>query len=154
MGIRITGLPAAQFSHLFTLSDTELTRRSAMRVIADRDRSLPCRVSLTDARAGDEVILVNYEHLPVATPYRSRYAIFVREGEDRYDSTEEVPDQLLRRTLSLRAFSDRHLLAGCAVVEGKDLQTSAGSVLENPRVSYLHVHFAAAGCYAARVDRA
>ncbi|MFV3456565.1 DUF1203 domain-containing protein, partial [Mycobacterium tuberculosis] len=29
---------------------------------------------------GDAAILLNYEHQPADTPYRSRHAIFVREG--------------------------------------------------------------------------
>jgi hypothetical protein len=34
----------------------------------------PCRVSLVDAEIGESVLLVNYEHLPAASPYRMRYA--------------------------------------------------------------------------------
>ena len=66
MTFRITGLPAAKFAHLFALSDEELSARGAVRKIADgRIPGYPCRVSLTDSRAGDELLLVNYEHHPV-----------------------------------------------------------------------------------------
>ena len=77
MQFRIRGLPAEQFAPLFKLSDEELTEKGAVRQIADaRDPGYPCRVSLTDSKPGDELILVNYEHHPVDSPYRMRFAIF------------------------------------------------------------------------------
>ncbi len=79
MHYRIQGLPAEQFAPLFALSDEELAERGAVRRIADGPR--PCRISLTDAQAGDELILVNYEHHAVASPYRMRFAIYVRKDE-------------------------------------------------------------------------
>ena len=66
MQFRIRGLPAEQFAPLFKLSDDELTEKGAVRRIADaRDPGYPCRVSLTNSKPGDELILVNYEHHPV-----------------------------------------------------------------------------------------
>ena len=82
MHFRIQGLPADQFAPLFSMSDAELAKRGAVRRIADdRGRGYPCRVSLTDSTPGDELILVNYEHHAVASPYRMRFAIYVRPGE-------------------------------------------------------------------------
>ena len=88
----LRGLPAERFAHLFTFSDEELARAGAVRRIADGPR--PCRVSLTDAKAGDELILVNYEHHPVASPYRMRFAIYVRPGEETFDAVDTAPEQL------------------------------------------------------------
>src|SRR6478672_12451398 len=102
MNFRIRGLEAGQFSHLFALSEAELAAQGALRKIADGP--CPCRVSLTDATPGDEVILVNYEHHAVASPYRMRFAIYVRQGEKTYDRVDEVPEQLRKRTLAARAF--------------------------------------------------
>jgi hypothetical protein len=59
INFRIRGLEAGQFSHLFALSEAELAAQGAVRKIADGP--CPCRVSLTDATPGDEVILDNYE---------------------------------------------------------------------------------------------
>ena len=50
----------------------------------------PCRISLTDAKPGDELILVNHEHHAVASPYRMRFAIYVRKGEQTFDAVDEV----------------------------------------------------------------
>jgi Protein of unknown function (DUF1203) len=72
VNFRIRGLLAGQFSHLFALPDAELAAQGAVRKIADGP--CPCRISLTDATPGDEVMLVNYEHHAVASPYRMRFA--------------------------------------------------------------------------------
>src|SRR5260370_35342056 len=103
MSFRIKGLAADQFDHLFAMSDAELAKHGAVRQIADgRNPGYPCRVSLTDSKPGDELLLVNYEHLPVASPYRMRFAIFVREGDETYDRVDKVPEQLRKRGLAWR----------------------------------------------------
>src|SRR5271157_3244659 len=51
----------------------------------------PCRVSLTDSREGDELLLINYEHHDVHSPYRMRFAIYVRKGEETYHAIDRVP---------------------------------------------------------------
>src|SRR5580658_3188708 len=92
MHFRIRGLPAEHFAPLFTLSDEALAGQGAVRRIADGAR--PCRVSLTDATPGDELILVNYEHHAVHSPYRMRFAIYVRQGEETFDEVDTVPERL------------------------------------------------------------
>jgi hypothetical protein len=155
MSFRISGLPAEQFADLFVLSDQELAARGALRRIADaRTPGYPCRVSLTDSRPGDELLLVNYEHHPVFSPYRMRFAIFVRKGEETYSAVDEVPEQLRLRTLAVRAFDADAMMVGFELVAGRDLEAAVEGLFANRVVVYLHVHFAAPGCYAARVDRA
>jgi hypothetical protein len=39
-------------------------------------------------------------------------------------------------------------------VDGRELEAAIDRLFADPRAAYLHVHFAAPGCYAARVDRA
>jgi len=151
MSFRITGLPAQDFSHLFSLDDSELAALGAVRRTAQH--GAPCRVSLTDATPGDEVILVNYEHHKVDSPYRMRFAIYVRKGEETYDKVDEVPEQLRLRTLAVRAFDTDAMMTGWELVEGRDLEAAIERLFANPRAAYLHVHYAAPGCYAARVER-
>lgn len=152
MGFRIQGLPAEKFSHLFTLSDEELAQAGAVRRVADGPR--PCRVSLTDAQAGDELILVNYEHHAVASPYRMRFAIYVRRGEETFDAVNTVPEQLRKRMLAVRAFDGDAMMVGWELVDGNELEGAIERLFADSRAVYLHVHFAAPGCYAARVARA
>jgi hypothetical protein len=154
MSFRIVGLPAERFAHLFALSDAELAAQGAVRRTADaRNPGYPCRVSLTDSRPGDELILVNYEHHEVESPYRMRFALYVRKGEETYDKVDEVPEQLRLRTLAVRAFDADAMMAGWELVEGRDLEAAIERLFANPRAAYLHVHYAAPGCYAARVER-
>jgi uncharacterized protein DUF1203 len=155
MSFRITGLPAETFASLFALSDQELAARGAVRRIADDHRpGSPCRVSLTDAEPGDELILVNYEHHPVASPYRMRFAIFVRKGEETFDAIDRVPEQLRIRALAVRAFDEEAMMVGRELVDGGELEAAIERLFADPKAAYLHIHFAAPGCYAARIDRA
>jgi hypothetical protein len=155
MHFRITGLPAEHFTPLFDLSDAELSARGAVRRIADaRTPGYPCRVSLTDSRAGDELLLVNYEHHAVASPYRMRFAIYVRRGEETYDAVDQVPEQLRKRMLAVRAFDADGMMVAWELVDGRQLVALIERLFADPRAAYLHVHFAAPGCYAAQVVRA
>ena len=75
MSFRIIGLPAEPFADLFSLSDEALRARRAVRRIADAKPGYPCRISLTDAEPGEEVVLVHYAHQPSDSPYRSSHAV-------------------------------------------------------------------------------
>ena len=155
MSFRITGLRAEHFNHLFALSDEELAAQGVVRQIADARRpGYPCRVSLTDSEPGDELLLVNYEHHAVSSPYRMRFAVYVRKGEETYNALDEVPEQLRIRTLAVRAFDAQGMMQGWELVEGRELEAAIGRLFANPAAAYLHVHFAAPGCYAARILRA
>ena len=154
MTFRISGLAAEPFAHWFDLDDEALRARHARRVVATNKPGFPCRISLTDAEPGQEVLLVNYEHLPVASPYRARHAIYIRQGETRYDAVDEVPVMLRSRQLSLRAFNAKHLMTDAEVVDGRELETAIARLFANPAAQFLRVHFAAPGCYAALVERA
>ena len=152
MHFRIQGLPAKEFAPLFKLSQEELRQHGAVRQIADGPR--PCRISLTDAQPGDELILVNYEHHAVASPYRMRFAIYVRAGEETFDAVDAVPEQLRKRMLAVRAFDGKAMMTGWELIDGVKFEEAIERLLVDPRAAYLHVHFAAPGCYAARVERA
>ncbi len=154
MSFRIKGLPAEHFEHLFALSDEELAKHGAVRRIADgRQPGFPCRVGLSDAQPGDELLLVNYEHHPVDLPYRMRFAVYVRKGDTTYDAVDEVPEQLRTRTLAVRSFDDEGMMVGRELVEGREIEGAIERLFGAPEARYLHVHFAAPGCYAAKVER-
>jgi Protein of unknown function (DUF1203) len=154
MSIRITGLSPEPFRPLFSMSDRELAVHQAVRRVADARPGFPCRVSLTDAEPGQQVILVHHEHHAVASPFRASHAIYVREGETQFDAVDEVPEQLRRRLLSVRAFDRAGMMVGADVVDGQELEGLVARLLDDERAGYLHVHFARQGCYAARIERA
>lgn len=153
MSFRITGLPADKFQPLFAMSDDELKRRGALRLTADGP-GYPCRISLTDAAPGDELILLHYEHQDADTPFRASHAIYVRPGEERYEAVSEIPPQLRKRLLSIRAFDARGMMLEADVADGNAVEPVIARMFGNGAVAYLHLHYARQGCYAARVDRA
>jgi hypothetical protein len=153
MSFRITGLPADPFQPFFAMDEAELKHRGARRLTADGP-GYPCRVSLTDAAPGDELILLNYEHQSADTPFRASHAIYVRPGEARFDAVDEVPEQLRKRLLSVRGFDAEGMMLQADVTEGREVEPVIAGFLANPKIAYLHLHYARQGCYAARVDRA
>ena len=155
MSFRITGLPAERFTHLFGLPDAELARHRALRRTCDEKPGFPCRVSLQDAEPGERVLLLNYEHLPVDSPYRASHAIYVRErAQPSFNEVDEIPPALLPRLLAVRAIDAHGMIVAADVVEGRALVPLVEQYLADDAVAYLHAHFARRGCFAARIDRA
>jgi Protein of unknown function (DUF1203) len=154
MSFRVLGLSPEQFRPLFAMPDAELHQRGACRVIAD-DPRMPCRVSMEHAQLGEELLLLNFEHQPGKTPYRATHAIYVRRVADRaFDAVDTVPDVLASRLLAIRAFDAQHMMIDAEVCDGSQAADMFERFLANPQTSYLQVHNAKRGCYAARVERA
>jgi len=155
MSFRVLGLDPDQFSHLHGLSDADLAAAGAKRYVVDATPGYPDRVAVRDLDVGDRAILLNYEHQPAHTPYRSRHAIFVREGASRaLDVTDVIPDAVRIRPISLRAFSDNGEMVDANLVNGDALVPLIERFFNNPTVAYLHAHYAKRGCYAARIVHA
>lgn len=154
MSFVIRGISAEPFRHLFGRADDALAAARAVRVTADVKPGFPCRVSLADAEPGETLLLVNYEHQPAATPYRSRHAIFVREGAgERAMCLDQVPASLRGRLISLRAFDEAGMMTAADCLEGTGLAAAIEAMFADPAVAYLHAHNARRGCFAARVHR-
>lgn len=154
-GFAITGLDPAPFVPLYGFDTAALAGLGVVRMAATGRPGFPCRISLEDAAPGEHVLLLNYEHLPVDSPYRQRHAIFVREGMTvpaRFEN--EVPEQLAIRTLSVRAYDAGGMMIAADLTEGRDLGALIDRLFADPAVAYLHAHNAKPGCFAARIDRA
>lgn len=154
MNFQIRPLPRSDFAHLFGLSDAALKDRGVIAQIADSKPGFPCRVSLQDAEPGERVLLLNYEHQPADTPFRSRYAVYVREAaEQAQPAPGEVPQVLRSRVLSLRAFDADGLLIDADLSDGTAAEAAIARLFADPRAASLHLHYAAPGCFAALVER-
>jgi Protein of unknown function (DUF1203) len=115
---------------------------------------MPCRVSLEHAEPGEELLLLHFEHQPANTPYRAAHAIYVRRvAAQAFDAVDIVPEVLASR-LPVRAFDAGHMMIDAEVCEGSRAAEMFDRYLGNPRCSYLQVHNARRGGYAARVERA
>lgn len=147
-GFRIVALDDSAFAPLFALDDGELRQHGAVRVIADDDFGYPCRVSLEDARAGEELLLLPYVHHATGTPYRASGPIYVRRGAVRRQCLPgEVPDSVARRLMSLRAYDADGMMQQATVVEGAEVAATLTSVLADDAIAYVHLHNAKPGCY-------
>jgi hypothetical protein len=148
-------LAAEQFRHLSGLTDEELARAGIRRMLVDEKPGYPCRVSLADAEVGERVYLLSYLHHDVKSPYRAAGPIFVREGvRTARPEPNEIPLMFRHRLLSVRAYDRAALLVAADVVQGETLEAMIRRLLEDPQVSYLHVHNAKPGCFNSRVERA
>lgn len=154
MTYRITGLSPARFVPLFAMTDRELQRRRARRVTADADCGFPCRVSLEDARKGERLLLVHHVHHDVEAPYRSAFAIFVREQAAEPAVFEDrCPPAFQHRTMSLRGFDREGSLAEARLAAPGEADEAIRALFADPRIAFINAHNAAAGCFAARIER-
>lgn len=113
------------------------------------------RIEVRDLEVGETAILLNYEHQPADTPYRSRHAIFVREGaEQALDLVGSLPEAMRIRPISLRAFNSAGEMLDADLADGTNLITMIERFFTNSDVAYLHSHYAKQGCCAARMIRA
>src|ERR1700730_7400316 len=152
---RIIGLPLTEFQSLFSFHDDELAQKGARRLVVDAKPGFPCRVSLEDAELGEKIILVPFVHHDVDSPYHASGPIFVRENaKEARLAPGEVPEVVSSRTISLRAYDDAGMMLNGEVVPGSELKSRINRLFTNPKVSYLHLHNAGAGCYSCRVERA
>ena len=155
MSFQIHALSPVQFEPLFALSDSELTKVRAARMIVKEKPGYPCRISLADAEIGETVILVNHQHQPGDSPYQAAHAIFVRQNvEQAFPDIGVVPESIRTRLMSVRVFDDNHFMTNADAVDGSHLSESIQTIFQDTSVAYLHLHNAKPGCFAARVTRA
>jgi hypothetical protein len=154
MTYRIEGLSPAPFAPLFAMDDAELERNNARRVTAAASRGFPCRVSLEDAREGEALILVHHVSHDVATPYRSAYAIYVRESAERAAAyVDEIPPVFEGRPLGLRGFDAEGMLKAALLALPGQADARIRELFANAEIATIHAHNAAHGCFAARIER-
>lgn len=153
MTYRIQGLAPEPFQALFQMSDEELRERRAVRVTATGSGE-PCRVSLEDAAAGEQLILVNHVSQDADTPFRATHAIYVREAAEASPVfKDQLPPQLDRRNISLRAFDRDGMMVQAVLATAGQGDSAVRSLLERPEVAEVHAHTQALGCFLARIER-
>lgn len=149
MTYRISGLDPTPFA------DAEaLIAIGAIRVQASRRPGFPCRVTLEDAAPGESVLLVNHVSHDVTTPFRSSYAIYVRENA-RAAATyvDSTPPFLGHRTLGLRGFDQAGMLHDARVAMPGEADAAIAAMMAEHAIAYVDIHNAAAGCFLARAER-
>jgi len=154
-GFRLVGIDHAIFEHLFELSDEHLRAKNAVRRFATAGHGFPCRVSLEDAREGEELLLLPYCHHPVDSPYRASGPIYVRRGAtQRRLAPGEVPKYVTSRLISVRAYGVDQMMVAATVCDGPQVADEIAARFANRDVAYVHLHNAKQGCFSCLVVRA
>ncbi|KZK98150.1 hypothetical protein PsAD5_01791 [Pseudovibrio sp. Ad5] len=154
MAFFISGLKSNEFEALNGQSEEQLAECNVVVYVADEKPGFPCRVTLDDAEVGERVFLLNYAYQPNDTPYKASHAIFVRENAaDAMPYENEVPVSLSSRLLSLRGFDANHMMIEADIAQGADIKPMLEGFFENPDVSYIQMHYARRGCFAAVAHR-
>jgi hypothetical protein len=149
MPYRISGLDPTPFA------DAEaLIGIGAIRVKATQQPGFPCRVTLEDAAPGESLLLVNHVSHDVATPFRSSYAIYVRENAGTAATyVDTAPPFLDHRTLGLRGFDEAGMLQAARVAEPGEADAAIDAMMADRAIAYVDIHNAGAGCFLARAER-
>ena len=154
MAYRIEGLSPEPFRALAGLPDEALEAEGSRRVVATSRPGFPCRVTLEDAEPGETLILLNHVSHDVATPFRACHAIYVRErGRERAVYRDSLPPVFAGRTLSLRGFDADGFLKQALLATGGDADAKIRAMFGDPGIEAIHAHYAAPGCFAAKIVR-
>jgi hypothetical protein len=152
---QLSGLAYEPFQHYFAQSDEVLRSQGVRRVTATASHGFPCRVSLTDATSGEELLLLPFEHHQVTSPYRASGPIYVRKGATQAVlPAGVVPPYIALRLISLRAYDDGHIMVRADVADGTEIAHLLQVMFQEADVSYVHLHNAKPGCFACSVSRA
>lgn len=155
INFKMYSLDKKQFERFFEMSENELDKLSIQRMVVDAKPGYPCRVSLEDAEIGEEVILINYEHIKNQSPYNGSGAIFVRKNaQNKEFEVNEIPVMFNHRRLSLRGYDSNYMMIYADTIEGEILKESIVKAFENKKVDFIHIHNSSPGCYNCLVKRA
>ena len=117
-------------------------------------KGFPCRISLVDAKPGEKILLSHITHHDVGTPYRAAGPVYLRPNVPTAKlGPNELPKVFAGRLLSFRAYTEKGFMADAQVAPGENAKSTIESLFENKKVAYIHVHFAAPGCFCCEVKR-
>lgn len=143
-----------EYNHLFKLSDEELFSKGIIKKRADSKPGYPCRVSLEDAEVGEEVMLFQFIHHNINSPYASSGPIYVRKNAKKVNlKINEIPEMLYQRKQSLRAYSKKGMMVAAINVEKENIKKQIEIFFDNTEISYIQIHNANPGCYNCQVNK-
>jgi hypothetical protein len=139
--------------HALPAGDADAGAPVGRRTVADGPR--PCRRCLRNAVVGDRLLLLPYDPFTVKSPYAGEGPIFVHADGCQPPGLRpgELPEQVVGRVLSVRAYDDDAMMLNAEVLPGERLAERARALLQHG-AAFIHVHFAGPGCFGFRVDPA
>ena len=151
---QVIGIKKEEIAHLFQLNEKECAEKGVVRMKVDAKPGYPCRVSLSDADIGEEIIAFNYSHHNVTSPYRSSGPVFVRVKATAAElQKNEIPIMLNHRLLSLRVYNNEAMMIDARTIEGIDLEKTIQDIFANVKAKYIQVHNSSPGCYNCQINR-
>lgn len=123
-------------------------------VVSTASGGEPLRCCLRDAKAGEEIVLFNFEPpLPPESPYREKGAVFTHTAPCDGPVPGYPPDWVGRPQV-LRAYDARGWIhPSTHMHDGSDPAAAIASVLVHPEVVEVHSRNVAYGCYMFRITR-
>jgi hypothetical protein len=135
---------------------SDLFGHQALRPIrVDDSPGYPCRVCLRDAAVGDEVFLIAHRASPVEHPHSVVGPVYIHAHACApWAAAGSLPPVVRTRRLAVRAYDSGGDLIACELAEGAAVEAAITRLFEDSRAAALHLHFARAGCFACRLERA
>ncbi len=126
------------------------------RQISDGDGNT-CRHCLDDVAEGDSFLVLAHRPFPGPQPYAEVGPIFVHaEDCPRYDEAAGVPEHYAQRqAVLIRGYgnNDRIIYGTGKVVPPGKIEETARTLLQDPKVAYLHLRSSTNNCYQFRIER-
>lgn len=114
----------------------------------------PLRCCLTNAAAGEGLLLFNYEPPLPPSPYREKGAVFVHAVPCHPTIDPHCyPSEWRERPQVLRAYDARGWIRTAVVHDGTSPEAAIDAVLSDPDVVVVHSRNVAYGCYMFSVRR-
>lgn len=123
-------------------------------VVESPEGGAPCRHCLRVSTDGERLILFAHRPFDGDGPYAEVGPVFIHaDACARYAATTIFPPAFAERTLTLRAYDDRGLIASAEVAPPGARDDVLARMFENERVRFVHVRNPAWGCYDFAVER-
>ncbi|MBL4659634.1 MAG: DUF1203 domain-containing protein [Alcanivoracaceae bacterium] len=152
---QIKAIKHNEVQHLFSLTNDELSKYNAKRILVNEKPGYPCRVSLKEANIGETIITFPYNHHDVDSPYNATGPIFIRDNvQTATPKVNVIPEILQNRFLSVRIYDSQNMMIDATTIQGKDLKSTIQKLFQNKFAHYIHIHNANPGCYNCSVERA
>lgn len=120
------------------------------------DVTYPCRHCLREASGERGMLLLSHRAPQPGSMYGHPTAIFLcAHNCARFDEPDTVPEIILNRHVSLRAFKSDGMMLYSAneLIEGEGHEAAIRRILERKDVAFINAHTAKAGCMLCHIVR-
>lgn len=152
--IKFTALPTDQVRAL-RAGGPDANGQTAERVISNGQGN-PCRHCLNWIAEGKEMLVLNHRPFGSVQPYAESGPLFLCADEcERWEGDRVPPvlaDEGEARLLKGYSSDDRIVYGLGRIVEPVEIPDQARTVLNDPRVSYVHVRSSTNNCFTCRID--